>query len=268
MLSHVTVAYMEPSTSPLDRFNTFYSTHYLQRWPALRAALLAPSTPVALAEGLEKTYYLDEGSIIATKMLPIQAEDTVLDMCAAPGGKSLILATALNGSGSLVCNDRSSQRRQRLRRVIEEHLSKELQAPITFTSHDATRWGLYEQSLYDAILLDAPCSSERHVLQDPKFLAQWSPSRTKRLAIQQFAMLAAALEAVKPQGYVLYSTCSISPLENEEVIAKLEKKRKGRYEEIKLESPYAEARSYGNIILPDTGQGRGPLYFCLLRRTV
>lgn len=250
------------------RFNTFYSNIYGQRWPVLREALLAPATPVALTTGLEKTYYLDEASITAAALLPVHPGDSVLDMCAAPGGKSLLLAQALGGSGSLVCNDRSSQRRQRLRKVIEEHLSEELRAIITFTSHDATRWGLYEQDAYDAILLDAPCSSERHVLQSPKFLAQWSPSRTKRLALQQFAMLAAALEAVKPGGYILYSTCSISPLENEEVIVKLEKKRKDRYEEIPLKIPFAEAHSYGNIILPDMAQGRGPLYLCLLRRIV
>jgi 16S rRNA C967 or C1407 C5-methylase (RsmB/RsmF family) len=125
---------------------------------------------------------------------------------------------------------------------------------------------LYEQSAYDAILLDAPCSSERHVLQDPKALALWGPARTKHLAVQQFAMLAAALEAVKPGGHVLYSTCSISSLENEAVVERLAKKRSGRYEEIPVEAPFSEELSHGRIILPDTAQGKGPLYFCLIRR--
>jgi len=138
---------------------------------------------------------------------------------------------------------------------------------VTVTGHDATRWGLHEQSTYDAVLLDAPCSSERHVLQDAKALSQWSSARTKRLAVQQFAMVAAALEAVRPGGHILYSTCSISPSENEAVIEKLEKKRAGRYEEIAVDAPYAQALGHGKIILPDTANGRGPLYFCLLRKT-
>lgn len=190
----------------------------------------------------------------------------MLDMCAAPGGKSLVLATGLVTSGLLVSNDRSSQRRFRLRRVLDQHLPEDIRCRVTITSHDATKWGLYEQNRYDALLLDAPCSSERHVIQDRKALDQWSPSRTKHLAVQQFAMLAAALEATKIGGYILYSTCSISSKENEEIIQKLDKKRNGRFEEIPVQNPFAENLSHGSIILPDTAEGRGPLYSCLLRR--
>ena len=190
----------------------------------------------------------------------------VLDMCAAPGGKSLVLASKLAGSGSLVCNDRSSQRRSRLKRVLDKHLPSPWRAVVSITSHDATKWGLYEQQAYDAVLLDAPCSSERHVFNDPKALSAWSPSRPKRLAIQQFAMLAAALEAVRVGGTVLYSTCSVSPAENEDVIEKLQVKRPGRFEEIPCDSAFAEPRAHGHIILPDASGGRGPLYYCLLRR--
>ncbi|MDI9456241.1 MAG: hypothetical protein QM442_10410 [Spirochaetota bacterium] len=113
-------------------------------------------------------------------------------------------------------------------------------------------------------MLDAPCSSERHVLSDEKALKDWSPSRPKRLAVNQFAMLASALEAVVPGGLILYSTCSINPLENEEVIAKLEKRRAGRFEELHLDR--GEKRSFGSIILPDVSDGKGPLYMCLIRR--
>jgi len=248
-----------------ETFESFYQKMYGNRWLTLKEALLKEREPVAYIDSLIKPYYLDEASIIAAKQLPLKSSDTVLDMCAAPGGKSLILVGALE-SGSLVCNDRSSARRARLKRVINEHLPKEKQALITITSHDATKWGLYEQELYDAILLDAPCSSERHVLSDPKALQLWSVNRTKSLAIQQFAMLAAALEAVKIGGYILYSTCTISKYENEEVIAKLEKKREGRYEIITLETSYSESLSYGSIILPDLSNNLGPIYFCLIRR--
>lgn len=247
-------------------FDAFYTALYGDRWPSLRTALSQPREPVEFSSGLLHPYYLDEGSLLAVGQLPVLDGDTVLDMCAAPGGKSLVLATKLPHTGTLVSNDRSSQRRIRLRRVLDEHLPHSIRERVTVTSHDATRWGLYEQNVYDSVLLDAPCSSERHVLQDPKALAQWSPARTKHLAIQQFAMLAAALEAVKIGGYILYSTCSISPHENEAIIAKLEKKRQGKFEEIALDLPIAEQLSHGSIIMPDRYEGRGPLYFCLLRR--
>lgn len=257
---------MDSNQTPDDRFDRFYRNLHGARWERLRQALLVPADPIRYEHQLLQPYFLDEASVIAALALPVKHGDTVLDMCAAPGGKSLVLAGELGGEGKLICNDRSSQRRARLRRVLDEHLPPELRSAITITSHDASKWGLYEQDMYDAILLDAPCSSERHVLQDPKALAQWSLARTKHLAIQQFAMLAAALEAVKPEGHILYSTCSISTGENEGVIAKLAKKRGGRYEEIELSVPHAEQCEHGSIILPDVSGGRGPIYMCLIRR--
>lgn len=257
---------MNERATTQERFDRFYRELYATRWDRLKEALLAPTEPTRYDEHLLHPYFLDEASVIAASLLPVSQGDRVLDMCAAPGGKSLVLAGKLAGSGSLVCNDRSSQRRSRLRRVLEEHLPDSFRQPITITSHDATKWGLHEQNAYDAILLDAPCSSERHVLQDPKALSQWSPSRTKHLAVQQFAMLAAALEAVRPGGHILYSTCSIARTENEDVIAKLAHKRSGRYEEVPVAAPRAEQLGHGSIILPDAAEGRGPLYFCLLRR--
>ncbi len=229
--------------------------------------MLQPSNPIALTQGLLKPYYLDEASLLAASLLPVKEGDSVLDMCAAPGGKTLVLALKLQGTGSLVSNDRSATRRGRLKNVIEEHLSPAMRKNITVTGHDASRWGLYQQMAYDHILLDAPCSSERHVLNDPQALAQWSPARPKRLAVQQFAMLAAALEAVQVGGTILYSTCAIAPCEDAGVIQKLVEKRSGRFELLDIDVPYSEPCAYGSIILPDTAQGRGPLYFCHLRRT-
>jgi len=110
------------------------------------------------------------------------------------------------------------------------------------------------------------------VLTDPSALSQWSPNRPKQLSIQQFAMLAAALDAAKAGGFILYSTCSICNLENELVIEKLAKKRTGRFKEIDMAAlnpdleNQSEALSHGRIVLPDAHDGCGPLYFCLLRK--
>lgn len=255
---------MAKNTPTAPSFDEYYRQFYRDRWESLKSALLEERRPVAYEEGLLRPYHLDEASIVAARALGTREGDRVLDLCAAPGGKTLVLATALKGSGSLTANDRSSARRARLRDVVNDHLSEKDRANITITSHDASKWSLYERDAYDRILLDAPCSSERHVLSDEKALRNWSPSRPRRLAVNQFAMLASALEAVVAGGLILYSTCSINPLENEEVIAKLEKRRAGRFEEVVLDE--GERRSFGSIILPDASEGKGPLYMCLIRR--
>jgi 16S rRNA C967 or C1407 C5-methylase (RsmB/RsmF family) len=251
---------------PMERFDNYYINYYKDRWPSLKEALLKKSNPIELKSDLVEPYYMDEASIICANLLDIEEGDAVLDMCAAPGGKTLILASKLKGTGYLVSNDRSSKRRARLHSVINDHLIEEYRENIKVTAHDSTKWGIFEKNVYDKILLDAPCSSERHVLSTSSALELWTSNRPKHLSYQQFAMLAAALDAVKPGGYVLYSTCAITPQEDEEVIEKLFKKRKGKFELIDFDAEYSEKKKYGQIILPDTANGRGPLYFCLIKK--
>lgn len=232
--------------------------------------MLRERDPVGIVAGLDKPYYLDAASLLVADLLGVSPGEEVLDMCAAPGGKSLVLALRLGSSGRLTANERSRTRRDRLRRVLRDHLGPQRADAIRVTGHDATRWGLHEQEAYDRILLDAPCSSERHLLGNPDLLSDWSPSRTGRLATQQAAMLFAALEAVKRGGIILYSTCSISPSENEAVVRKVLERRSGRLEEMDLNFGYPalERVGPGFRILPDRAEGAGPMYFSLLiRRT-
>ena len=256
-----------------ERFDQYYGEIYGNRWPVLREALLKETNPVSLSDKLTEPYYMDKASILAASMLPISENNCVLDMCAAPGGKTLSIALRLNGKGRLIANDRSASRRNRLISVLDSCLSQELRSVVKVTGHDSTTWSLHERDTYDRILLDAPCSSERHVLTDSKALSIWSPNRPKQLAIQQFAMLAAALDAAKNGAYILYSTCSICPLENELIIDKLSRKRNGLFEEVNLLASYpelsgkSESLSHGYIVLPDVQEGAGPLYFCLIRKT-
>ena len=252
-------------------FEEYYIDIYNSRWPALKDALLHEPDGFSISEGLLQPYFLDRASAAAAKALGVMPGDNVLDMCAAPGGKTLLLALALNGHGSLVSNDRSSDRRRRLKDVIDTHLPPELRAIIAVTGHDSTRWGLHEQDIYDRILLDAPCSSEEHVLKSPTHLKRWSPARTKTLAVQAHAMLAAAAEAVKPGGTIIYSTCALSPLENDGVIRKLLKKRSDRIEidripdvDAVFDELEAEVTEYGYHILPDKNAGYGPIFLARL----
>ena len=247
------------------RFNEYYSGIYKERWESLKTSLLEEKETQVEIPGLKFPYYVDEASLMTARLLPINEGMNVLDMCAAPGGKTLVLATKLNGTGSLTSNDRSPDRRTRLRNSISECLLDNQKENIRVTGYDASSWGVYEQNMYDAILLDAPCSSERHVLMDPKHLSIWSPSRPKRLAILQYAMLSSALLAAKSGGYILYSTCSINPEENSGVISKLFKRHGEEIEEIAIDLD-GESLEHGKLVLPDKCGGKGPMYACLIRK--
>ena len=246
-------------------FDEYYSEIWKNRWPRLKEALKEEKNTQVSINETNPPYWLDEASLLTASLLPVSPSSAVLDMCAAPGGKSLVLAKATGKNGFLTANDRSPDRRERLRKVLYS-LREDIRPEIRITGFNAESWGLYEKDAYDYVLLDAPCSSERHVLNDEKYLSQWSPSRPKRLAVSQYAMLSSALMAVKVGGYILYSTCSINPGENEEVIQKLFKRHPWEVEESPDIPSWAERRKHGAMVLPDTSGGKGPMYFCLLKK--
>lgn len=288
-----------------EGFERYYGEVYGARWTELRSALLSPVQqvsrinpftssesirrrapdkarlrlfgrdvvadriePAADPDGRLDVYVMDPASIAPAVALEVQAEDDVLDLCAAPGGKSLILAENLalqSPSGRLTSNELSDRRRARLRGVLESYLPREALERIRVTGHDGTKWCLHETDAYDKILLDAPCSGERHLLADPGEMKLWSPARSKNLAIRQYALLASAHRVVRAGGRIVYSTCSISPLENDAVIAKLLKKRPGECQVISGACELGEPTEHGWMIFPDR-TGYGPMYFSVLER--
>lgn len=283
-----------------DGFEQFYFDMYGERWPRLKEALLAPKKHVAIInpfskfkfqenavqltgigfehdirdnfpqpvktdEGYLNYYLMDAASILPVEALDIEPGDKVVDLCAAPGGKSFLCALKLKNEGLLVSNDRSAGRRARIHRIFDDYLPKTGQKNITITAHDATKWSLYQKSIYDKVLLDAPCSSERHVLEDSKELALWAQGRTKAISITQFAMLASALDIVKIGGRIVYSTCALSRFENDDIIKKLYSKRAGRFELVRREFSFGEPTEFGWQVLPDNS-GWGPFYLAILQR--
>jgi 16S rRNA C967 or C1407 C5-methylase (RsmB/RsmF family) len=248
-------------------FAAYYGDLFQDRWPDLKKALEEPGVPVGYSENLLRPYFLDPASIIAAQSLGKTGNSLVLDLCAAPGGKTLVLASSLGPEGRIIANERSSDRRRRLIKVLDDHISPDLRARVTVTGHDAARWGLHEQDRYDMVLLDAPCSSERHLLRNPKYLAAWSPARIRHLAQQAYAMLLAALAAAKPGGRILYSTCALSPEENDGVVERVRTRRPGWIDVLPVRPSSGEPSKYGCHIWPDRSGGLGPIYLALLQKT-
>lgn len=249
-------------------FFEYYGNLFGSRWDSLQKALLDDNRPMEWRVGQAEPYFLDEASWFAANALGVTPGMDVLDMCAAPGGKTLVLAKALSGKGSLQSNDRSVDRRERLRKVVMNSLPEEYAAIVTISGYGGERFGRYRKESYDKILVDAPCSSERHVMTSPEHLAMWSPKRIKRLSIEQGGLLASAVDALRKGGEVLYSTCALSLEENDGVIKKILKKRAGMLDVVTLEPFFegTERTEFGLRMLPDLCGSRGPIYCAKLRK--
>ncbi len=159
-------------------------------------------------------YYIQEASAMyPAQALPIEENDIVLDCCAAPGGKSLKLSDKLNGTGALISNDISAGRAQVLLRNLETHGVRNAYV----TAEDITKLDRFENS-FDKILIDAPCSGEGMFRKENDLIRSWEQKDSFHYAPIQKQIVSSALKMLKEGGMLLYSTCTFSPEENEEVI--------------------------------------------------
>lgn len=215
-------------------------------------------------------YIMDPASYLAAEHFPISESDKVLDMCAAPGGKGLILAEKVFLHGELILNELSEARRDRLIKVVKNYIPREKRNSIWVKGWDAQFYGLKMPETFDKILLDAPCSGERHLIESEKDIFEWSLKKSERLAVRQYSLLASAYMALKPGGLMMYSTCSLNPIENDKIIFKLlKKKKKVKTKKIKwqIEHLIPEETEFGYIFLPDKFSF-GPIYLSLCEKEV
>ncbi len=163
-------------------------------------------------------YYLqDPSAMTPASRLPVKPGMRVLDLCAAPGGKSTELAARLAGEGILVANDISPKRAKALQKNIE--LFGVTNSLITTEYPD--KLAEYFPSFFDCILIDAPCSGEGMFRKDPAMVKAWTPESNSQYAAMQEDIVRAALRMLKPGGYLLYSTCTFSPMEDEATVLKM-----------------------------------------------
>ena len=263
-------------------FEEYYSEIFNERWEKLKQAFLSEKENVEFKIKDAESYFLDSASIIAALCLPLKNAEKILDLCAAPGGKTIVLAARMKESALLYSNERSSERKKRLLTVVNKCLPPKISERVEVSCSDGAVWCTKQSECYDAVLLDAPCSSERHVYLDPKYLNEWSPSRIKTVAMEQWALLSSAYRLLKPRGFLVYSTCALSPMENDLMMEKLIKKynKSGKNFEftapapdfseiqdfVKFNPPEYEKTQYGYQIFPDVQNGAGPIYFSIIRK--
>jgi NOL1/NOP2/sun family putative RNA methylase len=160
-------------------------------------------------------YYMQEPSAMAPgAYIPIDKGDKVLDLCAAPGGKSTQIAARLGQTGVLVANDISTSRARALLKNIENFGARN----VIVTSETPKKLAVKCKSYFDKILIDAPCSGEGMFRKSEEAIKNWETYNTEVCCGLQRGILEDAAQMLKPSGMILYSTCTFAPEENEGMI--------------------------------------------------
>ena len=158
-------------------------------------------------------YYIQEPSAMAPAgELMVEPGDVVLDLCAAPGGKSTQLAAFLKGEGLLVSNEIHPARAK----ILSENMERMGVTNACVTNESADRLASVFPVFFDKILVDAPCSGEGMFRKNPEACAEWSPENVIMCAERQQEILDYAAGMLKPGGRMVYSTCTFSMEENEQ----------------------------------------------------
>lgn len=160
------------------------------------------------------TYYPQEaGSMFleyVLRQLVLPENPLVLDLCAAPGGKSTLLSTWMQGEGLLVSNEVIQARSK----VLKENMTKWGSGNNLVTNNDPADFQRL-RGVFDLIVIDAPCSGEGMFRKDPAARGEWSPEHVDLCAARQKRIVADVWDALQPGGFLIYSTCTFNEAENE-----------------------------------------------------
>lgn len=160
-------------------------------------------------------YYIQEPSaMITAELAEIIPGDIVLDLCAAPGGKSTQLACKMQGKGMLISNEINPQRAA----ILSQNIERMGIRNAIVTNESPERLSKFMNSFFDKIVVDAPCSGEGMFKKEPLAVSEWSEENVENCAKRQREILSYASSMLKPGGRIIYSTCTFAKQENEDVI--------------------------------------------------
>ncbi len=165
-------------------------------------------------------YSQEPSAMIAAELMPVKSGDKILDLCAAPGGKSTQLASKLGGSGLLVANEVIANRAKILCENIERMGVKNA---VVTNMYPEKMEKLFEE-FFDGIMVDAPCSGEGMFRKDEVAVQEWSVEHTEACAVRQLGILDSAYKMLAAGGYMVYSTCTFAKVENEDVCNEFQKR--------------------------------------------
>ncbi len=211
-------------------------------------------------------YYLQEPSAMTpANRLPIESGEQVLDLCAAPGGKTTELGAKLKGTGLLVSNDISNSRA----RILLKNLELFGMGNICVMSEDPVKMVPNFREHFDKILIDAPCSGEGMFRKDAKMVKSWESEGPDVYCAIQKTLIIQAAEMLKPGGMMLYSTCTFNREENEGTIQHL-LETFPEFEIMEIEPYEGFSKGYGDMeqtvrIWPHHMRGEGH-YLALLHK--
>ena len=162
-------------------------------------------------------YYIQEPSAMApAEILGVQPGERVLDLCAAPGGKSTQIAAKLGGVGLLICNEIHPSRAK----ILSENIERMGICNALVTNETPNHLAELFPGYFDKILVDAPCSGEGMFRKNQTACEEWSPENVELCAKRQDEILDNAADMLRPGGRLVYSTCTFAPAENEGSISR------------------------------------------------
>ncbi|XP_066508812.1 5-methylcytosine rRNA methyltransferase NSUN4-like [Hoplias malabaricus] len=233
------------------------------------------------SERLLTYYLLDAASVLPVLALDVQPGQSVLDLCAGPGGKTLALLQT-QAVRFLWANDLSGSRTARLRRTLQSYVPKELltEDRVLITSLDGRQWTDNYKHEFDKVLVDVPCTTDRHsVMEEDNNIFKRSRTKERQmLPSLQTELLLAGIKATRPGGDVLYSTCSLSQLQNQCVVDRAVSEAQQMDITVKVQDlsgfvqlfsdtfHFAPRPPVGELVLPHLCENFGPIYMCKLTR--
>ena len=160
-------------------------------------------------------FYLQEpAAMLPAEVLDPRPGEMILDLCAAPGGKSTQAGLKMQGKGLLVSNEPVPKRAQILSRNMERMGIPNSIVTCMYPAEIPHSW----DGVFDGVLVDAPCSGEGMFRRDPQTRTEWSPGMASGCAKRQLEILHEAARLVRPSGRLVYSTCTYNPEENEDTV--------------------------------------------------
>ncbi len=236
----------------------------MKRHPVVKNAFLYDKDEYDLGKSVYHAlgcFYLQEPSaMIPAYLLDAKPGDIVLDLCAAPGGKSVQSSFLMNNQGLIISNDIAKNRAF----AISENAERLGLGNLLITNNDFSL--IYQNYLnyFDKIILDAPCSGSGMFRKDDKMMLDWSYQKVLKYAEIQKELILMSYQMLKPGGTMVYSTCSFSYEEDEEVIDYLLSNSGAKTIDIP-DSPLFYKKGQGIHLFPSLFPGEGH-YVCLIKK--